>query len=47
MAASECLLDEFQSRAAGCAQHNQFQALLVVPGSATARLGIFLHIRYI
>jgi hypothetical protein len=46
MATSECLLDEFQSRAAGCAQHNQFQALLVVSGSATARPGISLHIGY-
>jgi hypothetical protein len=46
MAASECLFDEFETRAAGRAQHHQSQALLIVSASVAAKLGITLHSGY-
>jgi hypothetical protein len=46
MTASECLLDEFESGAAGRAQHHQSQARLVVSTSIAAKLGVTLHSGY-
>ena len=46
MTASECLLDEFETRAAGRTQHHQSQARLGVSTSVAAKLGITLHNGY-